>query len=337
MDIFINYSGKELEPINVPLTSDLLRTNTNKDFETMWQLEDAVCPGFIKHTRIRDGFNLFQMNYCPEDRFSIAIDHKRPVFGFGYCISGKMTGTVQGYDQTIYNGSGDCCLTYFAAREGMVEDAIGQTKRLVNIIIEPESLLELIGDGFKELSDRFRHVVRGNKTCQLNGERNLITTPMASVLEDIYNCKYEGPIRKLFLESKSMELITLLLHETLAYGAENKYPEISTTDLRKIYEASDLLCRDLENPPSLFEVAGSVGLSHTRLNLYFKRVFDTTVFGYLRKRRLDQAKWLIEGQAKNVTNAAYSVGYNSLSSFSRAFRSQFGMNPVKCLTKNRTN
>jgi AraC-like DNA-binding protein len=34
-----------------------------------------------------------------------------------------------------------------------------------------------------------------------------------------------------------------------------------------------------------------------------------------------------------VTEAAFSVGYNSISSFSKAFSEYFGMRPMKCRKK----
>lgn len=47
-------------------------------------------------------------------------------------------------------------------------------------------------------------------------------------------------------------------------------------------------------------------------------LYGTTVFGYLRQRRLIEAKRLIEEEQMSVTEAALSVGYNSVSSFTVA-------------------
>jgi AraC family transcriptional regulator, transcriptional activator of the genes for pyochelin and ferripyochelin receptors len=62
-------------------------------------------------------------------------------------------------------------------------------------------------------------------------------------------------------------------------------------------------------------------------------MYGTSVFGYLRKLRLEEARRLLENGGMNVTEAAFAVGYNSLSSFSRAFSAQFGATPMHFLKK----
>ncbi|MEJ2157126.1 MAG: helix-turn-helix transcriptional regulator [Desulfobacteraceae bacterium] len=82
-------------------------------------------------------------------------------------------------------------------------------------------------------------------------------------------------------------------------------------------------------------MARAVGTTHTQLNRGFRRIYGTSVFGYLRKMRLEKARHLLEKGKMNVTEAAMAVGYNSLSSFSRAFSNHFGMKPMRYLKKER--
>ncbi|MFP4283835.1 MAG: helix-turn-helix transcriptional regulator, partial [Opitutales bacterium] len=48
---------------------------------------------------------------------------------------------------------------------------------------------------------------------------------------------------------------------------------------------------------------------------------------YLSQHRLERARRLLEDGAGNVTEAAFSAGYSSVSQFSRAFRRHFGKPP----------
>ena len=57
----------------------------------------------------------------------------------------------------------------------------------------------------------------------------------------------------------------------------------------------------------------------------------TTLTQYLRKIRLGRAAELLRSGKYNVTEAAMSVGYNSLSHFSKAFSEMFGCCP--CATR----
>jgi len=50
---------------------------------------------------------------------------------------------------------------------------------------------------------------------------------------------------------------------------------------------------------------------------------------YLKKIRLHQARLMIVGKGYNASEAAYDVGYNSTSQFSRKFKRQFGLPPSR--------
>jgi AraC-like DNA-binding protein len=56
-------------------------------------------------------------------------------------------------------------------------------------------------------------------------------------------------------------------------------------------------------------------------------VFGTTVFGYLRARRMERARALLEAGKATVLEAAALVGYSNPSNFAAAFRREFGVNP----------
>ncbi|MGD9610159.1 MAG: helix-turn-helix transcriptional regulator [Desulfovibrionaceae bacterium] len=92
-------------------------------------------------------------------------------------------------------------------------------------------------------------------------------------------------------------------------------------------EAADILRDNIETPPRLMDLARRVGVSPPRLNREFRHHFGATVFGYLRVLRLEEARRLLESSDINITDAAFTVGYQSLPSFSRAFRDRFGVCP----------
>lgn len=121
------------------------------------------------------------------------------------------------------------------------------------------------------------------------------------------------------------------MQEHRAPQQENAAPSASVTPA--VLAAASILRQDLETPPRLLELARRVGLSHPRLNRGFRQCFGTTAFGYLRMLRLEEARQLLEAGKTNVTDAAYSVGYQSLPSFSRAFSDRFGLCPREFLNR----
>jgi len=157
---------------------------------------------------------------------------------------------------------------------------------------------------------------------------------MNATIQHLLDCPYSGPMKGLYIESKAMELIVHKLAQIVSPGTmELASPEFDLHEMGRIHLARDILCRDLESPPKLIDLVRAVGLSHCRLNKGFREVYGSTVFGYLRQARLLKAKRLLENDGMNVTEAALSVGYSSISSFSNAFLEYFGVRPMACLRK----
>lgn len=95
----------------------------------------------------------------------------------------------------------------------------------------------------------------------------------------------------------------------------------------RIARAQEILQSDLENPPSLGELGKMVGCSPFYLSRMFRQETGVTISAYLRRLRLDRAAELIRAGEANVTEAAMTVGYSSLSHFSKAFAETFGCCP----------
>ena len=70
-----------------------------------------------------------------------------------------------------------------------------------------------------------------------------------------------------------------------------------------------------------------VGMCDYNLKRGFKEVFNTTVFGYLRDRRLERAQQLLLEPWMSVAEAARTVGYDSHASFTTAFKRKYGISP----------
>lgn len=63
----------------------------------------------------------------------------------------------------------------------------------------------------------------------------------------------------------------------------------------------------------------------------FRKLFDTTVVGYLNQMRMEQAETLLRTGELSVAEVANKVGYSHLSHFTAAFKRQFGITPSECL------
>jgi AraC family transcriptional regulator, transcriptional activator of the genes for pyochelin and ferripyochelin receptors len=148
------------------------------------------------------------------------------------------------------------------------------------------------------------------------------------VLQQILNCPYQGSIQQIYLEAKALELIALQSAQFLKHhAAEPQRYRLKPSDIERIHQAKALITHQLDNPPSLLDLARSVGLNDCTLKRGFRQVFGTTVFGYIRQRRLAKARQLLLDREMSVAEVACSVGYSHPGHFAAAFKREFGVSP----------
>jgi len=94
-----------------------------------------------------------------------------------------------------------------------------------------------------------------------------------------------------------------------------------------LHQAREILLYQLENPPSLLELAAMVGVSVRTLKRGFPELFGKTVFGYLTDRRMEWAEKLLQQGNLSVTEVANLVGYSNPGHFAAAFKRRFCVTP----------
>ncbi len=149
---------------------------------------------------------------------------------------------------------------------------------------------------------------------------------MTSVTQKIFNISYEGPMKKMFLRSHITELLSHFFARI-----SNQVPEksnIKKTDKEKVFLAKEIINDNMHQPPSLAELSRQIGLNIYKLKKYFKEIFGVPVYKYLQNERLNLAYHLLNTNNEiSVKEVSWSVGYESVSSFSSAFQKKFGFRP----------
>jgi AraC-like DNA-binding protein len=80
---------------------------------------------------------------------------------------------------------------------------------------------------------------------------------------------------------------------------------------------------------SVEALAKRVGLSPSSLHQHFKGITAMSPLQYQKQLRLQEARRLLLGESLDAADAAYRVGYESPSQFSREYRRMFGAPPRK--------
>ncbi len=152
-------------------------------------------------------------------------------------------------------------------------------------------------------------------------------------LQSLTGCTLVGPLRRLFLEAKALELLAHALSPFLDGKLQEAEPGGCRRDADRLEEARAELDRTLADPPSLVALARHCGLNERKLKEGFKSRYGQTVFSYVRRKRLEMARALLADKRCNVAEAALIVGYANPSKFAAAFRRTFGASPSVLLRR----
>jgi AraC-like DNA-binding protein len=88
---------------------------------------------------------------------------------------------------------------------------------------------------------------------------------------------------------------------------------------------------DIRSPIAIPDLARRVGMSASSFHKHFKTITSTTPLQYQKELRLLEARRLLKTGSASVTTAAYDVGYESPSQFSREYARKFGVPPSQDL------
>ncbi|WP_440120493.1 helix-turn-helix domain-containing protein [Tenacibaculum sp. Ill] len=142
-----------------------------------------------------------------------------------------------------------------------------------------------------------------------------LTSNMEKIVNEVLLNSQKGLLKRLFLESKTLELLHLQL-DVRSKKASNSNENI----LKKIYKVEAILQTNLHEQISIQQLARKVLLNQNVLKNEFKKLFDETIFNYAKKLRMEKAKNLLTHTQRPIYEVADMVGYKNPTHFTAAFK-----------------
>ncbi|WP_235185451.1 helix-turn-helix transcriptional regulator [Desulfonatronum thiodismutans] len=253
--------------------------------------------------------------------------HDSPVI-FGFLLAGLnccryLEGPLEKNERIHSVGSNG--IAYLPDTAGVL-DCKGGMHRL-SIIVSQEILEPYISYESGKIPMGLRGALSGAKEAfHWAGQRS---TAKMRLISEIFTNAYSGSLRRLHLETRTLELMGLQLREYLVPEPRCPHPALKASDISRIKDARAILIQDMENPPSMAQLARMAGINEKKLKIGFKQLFGMPAFEYFRNYRLDIAKELIASGMMSVTEVGMHIGYQNMSHFSAEFRKKFGISPKK--------
>lgn len=100
------------------------------------------------------------------------------------------------------------------------------------------------------------------------------------------------------------------------------------SNTQRIAQAIRLIRAKFNEPLGIEDLARAVSMSPSSFHAHFKQVTAMSPLQYQKRLRLIEARQRLIAGSVNASNAAYSVGYESASQFSREYSRAFGAPPA---------
>lgn len=248
-----------------------------------------------------------------------------PVIAVAFYGSGNVNLSVRYADkQKAFDHTKGLALSFYADEKVEFVHSVSASKPLECIVVATaprklENLPNQEGELFNEMLYQLVHP----KGHYVEGPNFFMTPEMQAIVDQVFRIQYEGKAKMMFFRSQMTSLLAHFFGQ-LSMMTEEAIPSI---ERQKLQQAKEILAENLETPPSLSELSRQIGLNTFKLKKNFKELFGVPVFKYLQNERLNKAHDLIKNQGFTIQEAAWDVGYDSLSSFSNAFSKKFGFRP----------
>jgi AraC-like DNA-binding protein len=97
---------------------------------------------------------------------------------------------------------------------------------------------------------------------------------------------------------------------------------------RHLLRAKDLADARYFEPLGVGDLAAAAGLSRAHFSREFRRAFGESPHAYVLTRRLERAAALLRNTDRSVADICYSVGLQSVGSFTSSFTRTYGVSPT---------
>ena len=274
----------------------------------------------IKAIELYPGIELTYLTLTT-DHFSVhhaALDH---ILEINYCHSGRI-GWKMGNGNSIYLGQKDFSLhTMKACADSVMSLPNGDYEGLI------------ISIGLRELTDNPPETLSGTGiTGTFLYDKFCKNSPITSLAgneqtESIFSAFYSQP-EPLQLAWQKIKVLELLLYlGGLKLDSKNCLTEYQSEQIEIIRKIHKQLAEHMDQRFTIESLSKQYLINSTTLKTMFKSVYGTSIAAHMKEHRMEQAAKLLQETSLSIAEIARSVGYDSQSRFTAAFKAYWGKLP----------
>ncbi len=267
-------------------------------------------------------FEGIELNYiCVTDS---ALSRRHEVMGnimqINYCRFGQLEWST-GEGKSVFLNPGDFSVhTLDVCTESWLVFPSGKYEGLI-ISIDLNKTPEFLPEIFAE-TDIFN--ILYEKLCKGRGIAFFAGNEKA---ESIFSAFYEPP-EGLELVYRRLKVLELLLYlAQIDVEKKNYLAEYSPEQIKLVHEIHDSFLQNMGQRITIEELSKRYLINPTTLKGVFKAVYGASLGAHIKKHRMEQASEMLKSTNMSMSEIASSVGYESQSKFTGAFKAEFGILP----------
>ena len=148
------------------------------------------------------------------------------------------------------------------------------------------------------------------------------------IFQQIRESQAEGRILPLYLESKVMELLSIIITR-LEEKEKNISVVLTKKDKQNLKRVVSAMKKDLSVHIDGLELSKIALMSPARFQLAFRKYYGVPPYEYLKELRLNKALLLLKNPEYKISTIAEKVGYIHTGHFAKIFKSTYGITPSK--------
>ncbi|PIE73824.1 MAG: hypothetical protein CSA20_01305 [Deltaproteobacteria bacterium] len=322
-------SAEEDRSVSIPQALSLEK-NSSATSECFWQGNNELAGSRFAMMEIRSGFELWHYHGKFDHDVLMSFQDSPPMIAFSFCFSGRSVHDYLSDGHSFEAAPGFQQIIFYPFPDFTSRLAGDMAFNRLVVLLSPERFMECFDRDMDALIPALQQIME--KGFHMPFLHTTHLNPLVgTLLDQLHQCPFAGSTRKRFFEGCALHLIMLQLNSLDSSCKAAVAPvRIDPVVQKRLLRVKKLLENRLNDPPCLSELAREAAMSPPTLNKCFRHLYGATVFEYLRQQRFDQAKVMLE-QGLSVTEASLAVGYESIASFSIAFKKRFGYAPSRYL------
>jgi len=230
--------------------------------------------------------------------------------------------------QKIYRVKEDSITIFLSSRQDLTLKIHEENESDFFVLCIADFILKrYLSKNNKEIINFLYNKIQGELSCELIDTQPIDALSLY-IINKILNTSDDQTIQSLRCTHNILEF---MIHRfSLLHLADDA---LSDDEICISNSAKGILLSSFTNPPTIDTLAHLCATNESKLKKIFKKVYKTTIYGYIQRLRLERANLLLKERKLNIGEITKEIGYKHQGHFSKLFYEVYGVYPKDLLKK----